>query len=242
MRANADRRANTLLSSPCLGMLVLSCVFWYSSLPYLWFAPSLDLSPLFEEGYPNCVSACVGTRSGGVAHLSHNGISSCYLTRNLVGVGDYASPSAELPVARWVERPDGHYCGLLVQPYIYGDQPRGLRLYLTSRTVGWDCPYLLMIAAWLAAFYVSNRGFRLRLMHLFAATTAIAISAAAIKARSAALITVPLSLASAALLLGFLVSAIAVLVFGKNRWWPIVIKRTEKRRQRKRVNPPAMPR
>jgi hypothetical protein len=211
------------LSRFCFYMAALSCLFWFTSWPSIPYVTDFDGYYALMEDFPNCVSARKDNVIFGVGHLSHNRMSSLFLTRQGLEPGE----------SSWEERPDGHFCGFFFPPH--GTfQPSGFSIHLSSLTVGWDCPYWLMIVIWTAMFVKTRTQFRFRILDLFLATTVIAVVITLIRIRQALWLTVFLNVSTVALLCYLAFSALAVLFYAKNPWWPFVVPEgTECQRRQK---------
>ena len=151
-----------LLSRFSLAMLVLSSLFWWTSMPY-W-------SPIrFADDFPNCASFGWETKDFSVAAVANSRVSTLFATRfNL-----FYTPRD----VYWSERRDGHFCSFNV-PDFEGGEPRGFGVWLNKDTVGWHCPYWVMILLW-GSIYAANERFRFSSRDLFAAVAMALLLAAA---------------------------------------------------------------
>ena len=156
-------------------MLTLSIVFGVTSIPF------------GIRNFPNCVSARADSSWFAVGALSHEGFSSVFATMEPA----YLYPGEKV----WSERSDGHFCGFQVPPTEGGRQPAGFNVHIGIGTIGWDCPYLLMIGVWGFA-YMKIRPRHLTTIDLLWMTAVIAVACAVISMRVALLCTVPLNLAT----------------------------------------------
>lgn len=201
----------------CLWMAGLSLLFWFTSWPSIPYVTEFDAYYELMEDFPNCVSARSDNLIFGVGHLSHNRMSSLFLTREWLEPGK----------AVWSERSDGHFCGFEIPPYNFGYQPTGFAIRMSSQTFGWDCPYWLMALLWTAMYWKTRMSsrfrFRFRLLDLFIATTVIAVAIALIRMKSALIVTAFLNTATLLLLFCIVISSIAVLFCSRNAWWPFII-------------------
>ena len=203
-----------LLSRFCFYMAGLSCVFWFTSWPNIPYVTELVGYGPLPRDFPNCVSARADNSILAVGHLSHNRISSLFITTEELEPGR----------ADWSERADGHFCGFNIPPYLYLNQPDGFGVHVSSRTIGWDCPYWLMAALWTLLLLKTRTQLRFRLLDLFLATTLVAAAITLIRLRLALVLTVFLN-ASTVLLLAYLAySSISVLFRGKELRWPFTIQ------------------
>ena len=167
-------------------MLTLSFVFGVTSMPF------------GIRNFPNCVSARMDSSWFAVGALSHEGLSSVFVTIQPA----YLRPGKRV----WSERSDGHFCGFQVPPTEGGRQPSGFNVHIGLGTIGWDCPYLLMMGAW-GFVYMKIRPRHLTTIDLLWMTAVIAIVCAVISTRVALLCTVPLNLVTLGLVIFGLVRA-----------------------------------
>jgi len=184
-------------------MAVLSCVFWFTSWPP---------HPVSIE-FPNCVSARLDSQSLAIGCLSHNRSSSLFLTTQNLDPG----------YAVWSERPDGHFCGFPIPPREYPGQPSGLNIHLGLDTIGWDCPYWLMIILWSAVFFKSRSRNQYCLRDIFLSVTVLAIVLTLIRLKLALLLVVLLNISTVLLLVLLAISSVVRLIKADNPWWPLVI-------------------
>jgi hypothetical protein len=80
-----------------------------------------------------------------------------------------------------------------------------------------------MIAIWTAMFVKTRTQLRFRIFDLFLATAVIAVAITLIRIRQALWLTVFLNISTVVLFCYLAFSALAVLFFVKNPWWPFVI-------------------
>jgi hypothetical protein len=165
----------------------LAGVFWWTSFgSYLGY------------DFPNCVAARWGGELFAVGSVSQRGRSSVFVVVNDPYGGD----------PYWTERRDGHFCGFPVPPYGMAVEPTGFNVHLGPNAVSWTCPYWLMVAAWLTAFFHTRRQWRFTLSDALAGMTAFAVALAAIQLRMALIITTFLNLVTAGLIIYCLISAL----------------------------------
>ena len=75
-------------------------------------------------------------------------------------------------------------------------EPRGFNLHVGMETIGWDCPYVLMIALWSGVFYYTRSNSRFGIRDLLGAALLVGMVIAAIQARVALVCTVFLNVAT----------------------------------------------
>lgn len=153
------------------------------------------------EDFPNCVAGRWDTSVFAVGHLSHNRISSLFITV------EELQPDR----ATWSERADGHYCGFSIPPYLYADRPRGFGIHATSQTLGWDCPYWMMALFWFTIFLKTRGRFQFQLRDLFLAMTVLAVALSLIQLKLVLIGTAILNLATLRMLLYLAIGSLTAL-------------------------------
>ncbi|TWT85805.1 hypothetical protein Pla123a_06120 [Posidoniimonas polymericola] len=208
-----------LLRALPLSLSGLSCLFWFTSWPWIPLMGALWGIEVVPEDFPNCVSARVQAGPIGVGCLSNQRNSTFFVA---AGKDEFIGTCAGSAV--WSERADGHFCGFSIPPYGFGHQPAGFGMALTPETFCWNCPYWLMATAWLAVHAKIAGGLRARSGDLLILTGFVAVALALIQLRIALVMTLLLNLSTLALLALLVVSAIGVLFLGKHAWWPLLIE------------------
>ena len=197
----------TLVPRLSICLTILSCVFWFTSWPFVSVGAD----------FPNCISARWVNGGIAVGCLSHQRLSSFFVTRNF----EAGSPNV------WSERRDGHFCGFPIPPSTNSAAPpQGFNIHLGRDAIAWDCPYLLMAAIWLTVFIRSRPTIRFSLSELLSATTVVAIVGALIHWRMALLCTVPLNLVTAAMVIYLAFRCLWWLLHDEIALWPLVTKQT----------------
>jgi hypothetical protein len=175
-----------------IAMVSQACLFWRPG-----------FGPWLPDEYPTTFSGLYRNGEFYAGSVSHGGRNSVFVTAER-----YAGNSVGFEYeSSWLERRDGHFCGFVVHPS--GFQPPGFRLYLGWGVLSWTCPYWLMTAAWLLAFYRTRGAFRFNLRDALAITGLTAISLGLIHLQVALVATTLLNLATAALLAWFVIRSIA---------------------------------
>lgn len=126
-------------------MFCLSGIFCFTSGP--WIAPIR-----VANDFPNCVSFGWQTERFSTGVVSNNGVSTLFLTSQDI----YNQQGRN---SHWSERRDGHFCNFNI-PDIGANEPGLFGIWLTTTTVGWYVPYLLMMLLWTVC-YAASGGFRL---------------------------------------------------------------------------------
>jgi hypothetical protein len=157
---------------------------------------------------PNTVAAIWRNGDAVAGSLSHNGRSSVFVSANYYDAYSHKT-------SHWWEGDDGFYCGFTVAPVGY--QPQGFRPYIAPEALSWTCPYWLMTAAWLLAFYRTRGAFRFNLRDALAITGLTAISLGLIHLQVALVATTLLNLATAALLAWFVARSIVSALWATTR-------------------------
>ena len=127
------------LRKPSLVMLILAAVYTIISFPF-WLPFS------FGEDFPNCVSARWDNECFAVGAMSQNRMSTLFITRTEL------DPSRKI----WKERCDGHFCSFPIPTTKNFYEPELFNVVVSQNTIGWNCPYFLMMALW-GAVYLANR-------------------------------------------------------------------------------------
>lgn len=195
---------NARIGSAALVLTVLSSLFWVTSWPYFSWDSERPEFALFDQDFPNCVSARIDTAFVAVGHLSHHRNNSLFVTLNDL------DPS----FAVWRERADGHFCGFRIPPYLVVDEPEGFGVHITSHTIGWDCPYLLMGALWMAVFYRFKAGFRFQIRDLLSVILSVAVAITCIHLELALLFTLFLNVCTLLLVSYLVARSLGMLLFG----------------------------
>ena len=173
-------------------MLVLSVAHCITSFPY-WLPFS------FGENFPNCVSCRLDSEHFAVGALSHDRVSTLFLTRTELEPGKGV----------WYERSDWHFCSFDIPTTAFNVQPTGFSVVVNSDTIGWHCPYFLMIGLWGFVYYRCSDNWRQwRILDLIGLATILAVICCLIQCRTQLLLTIPMNVATL-ILIGVLSIVIA---------------------------------
>ena len=172
-------------------MLVLSVAHCITSFPY-WLPFS------FGENFPNCVSCRLDSEHFAAGALSHDRVSTLFLTR------------AELEPGRgvWYERADWHFCSFDIPTTEFNVQPSWFSVVTNQETIGWHCPYFLMISLWGFVYCrCSDNWHQWRILDLIGLATILAVICCLIQCRMQLLLTIPMNIATL-----MLIAVLAVIV------------------------------
>jgi hypothetical protein len=172
-----------------LAMVSQACLFWWTG--------SCRWRP---EEYPTTFSGRWVGNSIVAGSVSHAGFNSVFVAPPDTYAPDFPKDS------RWSERVDGHFCGFILPPTGYN--PTQFMICIDRNAISWTCPYWLMTAAWLLAFYRTRGAFRFNLRDALAITGLTAISLGLIHLQVALVATTLLNLATAALLAWFVLGSV----------------------------------
>ena len=126
------------LRKPSLAMLMMAATYTVISYPF-WLPIQLG------EDFPNCVSGRWDNEYCAVGAMSQHRMSSLFITRHGLQPGQ----------RNWSERRDGHFCNFEIPTSRYAE-PAFFNVVISNKTLGWDCPYFLMVALW-GWVYFRNR-------------------------------------------------------------------------------------
>ena len=166
-------------------MLTLSIIYCVISFPF-WLPFSLG------DQFPNCVSGRFDSEQLAVGALSHKRLSTVFVT----------TANLEPRNSIWSERRDGHFCTFDIPTTEFLHEPAWFKVHVSPETIGWHCPYFLMIAVWAFTFYrFRNPEPKWSLSALVGITSLIAVVLALIQLRMQLICVVAMNVAT--LLLGF---------------------------------------
>jgi hypothetical protein len=160
-------------------MLLLSSVFFVTSWPF-------KLPIRISDDFPNCVSGRWDNQFFAVGSMSQHHMSSLFITRVDLTPG----------TAIWSERSDGHFCTFQIPPTPISGEPAGFNLHIGMETIGWDCPYLLMIVFWSAIYLKTSSTIQFSIRDLLGVVAIASVVVFAIQSRISLLITVFLNLST----------------------------------------------
>ncbi|MEN1678717.1 MAG: hypothetical protein AAGJ46_03940 [Planctomycetota bacterium] len=149
-----------------------------------------------SRSLPTTVAAYAHGSEIGIGFLSHGGLSTAYASTQIAREG-----------FDWSERIDGHYCGGIFYQPIAGQDlgsssyRNGLGISLALGTLGWSCPYWLMMVTWAIAFACTSPQTRFRLRDLALAATLAACFLTLVRLRCAMPLALLLNVATATLLI-----------------------------------------
>ena len=160
-------------------MLLLSSVFFVTSWPF-------RLPIRISDDFPNCVSARWDNQFFAIGSMSQHQMSSLFITRVDLTPG----------TAIWSELRDGHFCSFQIPPTPISGEPAGFNLHIGMDTVGWDCPYLLMVVFWSAIYLKTSSAIQFSIRDLLGVIAIAAVVVFAIQSRISLLITASLNLST----------------------------------------------
>jgi hypothetical protein len=160
-------------------MMLLSSVFFVTSWPF-------RMPIRISDDFPNCVSARWDNQYFAIGSMSQHQMSSLFITRVDLTPG----------TAIWSELRDGHFCSFRIPPTPFSGEPAGFNLHIGMDTVGWDCPYLLMVVFWSAIYFKTSSAIQFSIRDLLGVVAIAAVVVFAIQSRISLLITVFLNLST----------------------------------------------